>query len=64
MKQAELDAATNVVRDAIAQKMNEAGMSQFIPEIEKRMGQLRDIVQYGLQAAEDVRKAERKGTKK
>jgi|tagenome__1003787_1003787.scaffolds.fasta_scaffold5414778_1 hypothetical protein len=63
MKQAELDAATNVVRDAIAQKMNEAGMSQFIPEIEKRLGQLRDIVQYGLQAAEDVRKREAKKTK-
>lgn len=63
MKQAELDAATNVVRDAIAQKMNEAGMAQFIPEIEKRLGQLRDIVQYGLQAAEDVRKREAKKTK-
>jgi hypothetical protein len=63
MKQAELDAATNVVRDAIAQKMNEAGMSQFVPEIEKRLGQLRDIVQYGLQAAEDVRKREAKKTK-
>jgi hypothetical protein len=56
MTRSELDAATNVVRDAIAQKMNEAGMSQFIPEIEKRHDQLRDIVQYGLQAAEDERK--------
>lgn len=64
MRKAELDAATNVVRDAIAQKMNEAGMAGFIPEIEKRLADLKDIVQYGLQAAEDVRKAEEKGKKK
>lgn len=57
MKESELDAAETVVYNAIAQKMKEAGWANWISEIDKRKSELRDIVQYAIQAAEDDRRS-------
>jgi hypothetical protein len=57
VKQAELDAAVKVVRDVVYAEMQKKGFAQYIPELEKQVDVV-DVVRYGLQAAEDYRKAQ------
>lgn len=54
MKKAELDAAVKVARDLFRTKMAEKGYAQFIEQVESQID-LPDMMQYVLQAAEDVR---------
>jgi hypothetical protein len=56
MKAYELDAALKVVRDAIIDKMQKAGYGGFVNKVAEHNAELMDIVEYGLQAAEDERK--------
>jgi hypothetical protein len=56
MKQYEVDAATIVVRDAIIERMRKAGYDGFVHKVDEHKADLADIIQYGLQAAEDERK--------
>jgi hypothetical protein len=51
----ELDAATEVAKNAIIQKMKEGGWEGFASKVTDRIEELRDIVRYALDAAEDVR---------
>jgi hypothetical protein len=52
---AELDAATEVAKNAIIQKMKEGGWESFANKVTERIEELRDIVRYTLDAAQDVR---------
>lgn len=54
MKQAELDAAVESVRNSFRTIMAEKGYAQYINQIESQVNYV-DVVQFALQAAEDVR---------
>jgi hypothetical protein len=56
MKQYEVDAAVRVVRDALIEKMQQKGYGGFVSKVAEHNAELMDIVEYGLQAAEDERK--------
>jgi hypothetical protein len=55
MKQYEVDAAVKVVRDALIEKMQQKGYGGFVNKVAEHSAELADIVEYGLQAAEDER---------
>lgn len=60
MKQYELDAAVKVAKDAILERMHKGGFDSFVSQVHEHEAELRDIVQYSLQAAEDERKKREK----
>jgi hypothetical protein len=55
VKQAELDAAVASVKNSFRTIMAEKGYAQYIDMIEKEVDYV-SVVQWALQAAEDVRK--------
>lgn len=60
MKAYELDAAVKMVRDALIDKMQRKGYGMFVNKLTEYNSELTDIVEYGLQAAEDERKKREK----
>jgi hypothetical protein len=61
MTRKELDAAVDMARNLFRTNMAQKGYAQYIEMVENQIN-IPDMIQYVLQAAEDVRRADAKAT--